>query len=76
MYHLFSGRAYYPNGGMSDYQGSFDSLDEARNHFDSLIGRSVINDDWAQVAHEHEGRLQLIQVWAGEWLNPDWWRKA
>ena len=30
---LFAGAVYYPGGGMSDFQGDFDSLDEAMDHF-------------------------------------------
>jgi hypothetical protein len=31
-YWLFSWDTYYPSGGMSDYRGSFDSLEDARRH--------------------------------------------
>lgn len=32
-YLLFAGNNYYPGGGFSDYQGDFDSINDAISHF-------------------------------------------
>ena len=46
-YYLFSGDVYYPLGGMKDYRGVFNTLDEAMV---ALANRPSGRDDWAHVA--------------------------
>jgi hypothetical protein len=43
-YMLFSGNQYYPAGGMDDFRGSFDTIDEAK----SYIKYDLVND-WYQL---------------------------
>lgn len=32
---LFAGNHYYPGGGLSDYRGDFDSINDAADHFNA-----------------------------------------
>ena len=34
-YLLFAGNHYYPGGGLSDYRGDFDSINDAADHFNA-----------------------------------------
>lgn len=45
-YLLFAGNEYYAAGGVSDYQGDFDSVDEAIDHFNA---GGVTDWDWYQI---------------------------
>lgn len=42
---LFQGDDYYPSGGMGDFCGDFDSVEEAKE----LAGSSFFDDQWSQV---------------------------
>lgn len=44
--HCFAGRQYYPNGGMADYVGSFETTDDALVHLNGLEDQP----DWASFA--------------------------
>ena len=44
-YILFAGDQYYPGGGMEDFRGTFDTVEEAR----AAAGRGRSRYDWAQV---------------------------
>lgn len=46
-YLLFAGRSYYPNGGINDYQGSFDDIDEAYMYF--LKNEDQESWDWYHI---------------------------
>lgn len=46
-YHLFAGYNYYPGGGMCDYQGSFDTYEEAEKEGKERIKKGF---DWYNVA--------------------------
>jgi hypothetical protein len=41
---LFSGRNYYPKGGMQDFRGSFDTLEEAESE-----NRKSLGTDWWEI---------------------------
>ncbi len=41
---LFAGETYYPSGGMSDYRGAFDSIEEAKAALDRE------DWEWGQIA--------------------------
>jgi hypothetical protein len=44
---LFSGDEYYPCGGMNDFKGDYDTLDEAK---DALIKIALDGDaDWGHI---------------------------
>ena len=47
-YHLFAGHDYSPRGGFADYQGSFDSIEEAINHFGTLTFSCYVSN-WGHV---------------------------
>ena len=53
-YFLFMGDVYYPNGGMNDYKGSFDTLNEAIKAGDNLK-YSSITGNWGHIARVGEG---------------------
>lgn len=44
-YLLFSGQQYYPGGGMSDFIGSFDTIELAKKE----IWENRYFDDWFQI---------------------------
>jgi len=54
-YILFAGSHYYPCGGMSDSQGKFNSIDEAKDHLstDEFILEYMMHHDrkdlWAEI---------------------------
>jgi hypothetical protein len=55
---LFAGRQYYPSGGWDDFEGSYDSVDEAKT---TLIatrpgdGRKYSRIDWWHVVDSETG---------------------
>ena len=60
-YLLFSGDNYYPSGGISDYKGDFDSLDEAVTAFENgyysewdTDREHVRYNDWYQVVQSND----------------------
>ncbi len=52
-YMAFSGEDFYPNGGMSDFRGSFDELDQAieraKADHEETRYREPFTPDWAHV---------------------------
>jgi hypothetical protein len=42
-YMLFWGDNYYPNGGMDDFIGDYDTMDEAMQVFDSKVKEEIDN---------------------------------
>lgn len=48
-YLLFSGYNYYPGGGIDDYIGDFDSVDDAISHFETEC-----YGDWYQVVQSND----------------------
>lgn len=53
-YFLFMGDIYYPKGGMDDYKGSFDTLDEAMKVGNELKYFSVTGN-WGHIVRVNEG---------------------
>lgn len=60
-YLLFAGSNYYPSGGMQDYKGDFDSVEEAITHFKEGTIRwpgedcqYTVFDDWFHVAYRND----------------------
>lgn len=54
-YHLFSGEDHYPEGGLEDYYGSYETLEEAK------AAGEESNDDWTTIAMTQEdGSLKNI----------------
>jgi len=54
-YLLFAGSDCYPRGGVGDFVGSFDSVEDAK--------KAVPNDDWAHVAYFTEnGDLKVMET--------------
>ena len=54
-YMLFAGDQYYPNGGMRDYQGSYDTVDEARLEVDKRRDEGGQRFYWFHVYDIFEG---------------------
>jgi len=51
-YLLFAGHRYYPEGGIADYWGSWNSTSEANNWFHNnskVISRGNYIDNWGQI---------------------------
>lgn len=54
---LFFGDTYYPNGGMDDFRGDFDTEPEARAYLDEVVAKGRTYDeeagytdvDWAHI---------------------------
>lgn len=54
-YFLFCGDTYYPGGGMSDYSGSFGSIEAAK---EALLLRNI---DWFNIGYlNDDGSLVLV----------------
>ncbi len=60
-YLLFAGANYYPGGGISDYQGDFDSFDEAHN------AMCLNNEIYKANRLYKNDKGDYIQYW-------DWWQ--
>lgn len=56
---LFSGDDYYPNGGMKDMTGSYDTLDQAIAAFNEVDenGWRVAGQDWMHVLDITDGLI-------------------
>lgn len=66
-YLLFGGYAYYPRGGWSDLQGSFDSVEEAveaANAGESMIAKSGY--DWWQIVDTQKPWYLVQEHWVGK----------
>lgn len=71
-YHLFAGEWYYPSGGLGDYQGSFDSVEDAIGAANAARvtwnGGSSPTHGWACVATEQGGALVEVAK-ATDWTK-------
>jgi hypothetical protein len=67
-YWLFGGQDCYPEGGMGDFRGSFDSLEEAveaGNSIKCIVGRfyHVFDSQEFSIAKEREIAQQSFDEW-------------
>lgn len=63
---LFSGLHYYPQGGILDFKGVFNSLG------DSLIAlKGRLKDEWAHIVPLREGNPHLLRKRDGKWYRDD-----
>jgi len=46
-YWLFAGDCYYPQGGMDDFKGDFDTISEAKNFYVSGYEKNL--HDWGHI---------------------------
>ena len=53
-YWLFGGNSYYPNGGMGDFRGSFDSREEAIEAGKAI---KVSHSNWYHVFDSQENEI-------------------
>jgi hypothetical protein len=60
-FHLFAYESRYPMGGMSDYKGSFDTLNKAMNHAESL---SADDSEGGSIAQEQGGALVSVATFS------------
>jgi hypothetical protein len=51
---LFAGDVYYPSGGWDDFQGSFDTVDEAK----AYLKAQNHNHDWWQIVNLSTGAIE------------------
>lgn len=49
-YWLFTGVQYYPCGGMSDFKGTYNSVEDAKNALDDV-------DEWHEVLDSATGEI-------------------
>ena len=56
-YMTFSGYRYYPGGGMDDFKGDFDTLDEAITFIKGLANENC--HDWLHVWDT----IENVEVW-------------
>lgn len=67
MFHLFAGQGYYPESGLGDYIGPYETLDEAeaegKNKTAPRGNFSWGEQDWYSVITESDGRL--VEVASG-----------
>ncbi len=57
-YLIFAGHYYYPSGGWSDFQDSFDTLEEAE---ESAAYFYSISKDWVQIIDLKSGKETHVQ---------------
>lgn len=60
MFHLFAGNQYYPQSGLGDYRGTFDSVEEAE-----LEGVILQTDWYCVIGTNEDGSLYQEQFWYG-----------
>lgn len=53
MFLLFCGQSYYPGGGWEDYEGSFETIEEAVERVANMGGMT----DWWHVVNLETGRI-------------------
>lgn len=53
-YLLFQGVLYYPSGGWSDFQGSFDTAEEALEHLKTIHN---LGENWWQIVDSTTGTI-------------------
>jgi len=72
-YLLFSGDHYYPNGGFSDYQGVFDSVEDAKEHLVMMASSdNSWKTDWAQIVKLAGEDFELVcEYFDGNWYPND-----
>lgn len=63
-YLLFCGSRYYPSGGMEDFEGSFDSPEDAKDGFIP----ELFYDSWAHV-YDVEGKDFVEYYEYGKWMS-------
>lgn len=72
MYFLFASVTYYPGGGMGDYRGGFDTLEEVHEWFNKANINSVYpyyTFDWAEIAtlddgdYDRAASLRVVSRW-------------
>lgn len=54
-YLLFAGDIYYPGGGWSDFVGSFETIEDAREHLPEFY-------DWHQIIDTETGQYAVDAV--------------
>jgi hypothetical protein len=59
MYFLFSFNEHYPSGGVNDFEGTFDRIEEARAIADTA--REEVGHDHYQIAILRNGSLIVIE---------------
>jgi hypothetical protein len=61
---LFAGYQYYPLGGMKDFRGRFDTVEEAENEGKRL--NNLTDADWWQVIDLQT--FETVKEWSEEWM--------
>jgi hypothetical protein len=63
-YYIFAGQQYYPFGGMEDYIGSVDALDEIQAFIDNCPDKPYRGWDWAHALDIITG--ERVDKWEGK----------
>jgi hypothetical protein len=59
----FFGLNYYPNGGINDFSGDFDTLEEAIDHLEKEARHDEAYDGWSyQWGHIYDTEKRMI-IW-------------
>jgi len=61
-YFMFYGHCYYASGGAQDFNGSYDTEEEARANLPDVDGWS--DEYWAHLAILENGELKVIAEWS------------
>lgn len=64
-YWLFSGQIYYPGGGMDDFIGSYDTVDEAKAVFPA---EDDYRYSWAHI-FDFEKELVIFELGKSSWVE-------
>jgi len=63
-YFVFLGSDYYPSGGMEDYQGAFDTLEQAQRFVENYESApDELSIDWANIAVMQGDELVKVAAW-------------
>ena len=60
-YYLFAGHRYYPEGGMDDFRGEFESIEDAKRWYEDneqLISGDSYIDNWGHVV---DSKLRVVK---------------
>lgn len=63
-YWSFMGNIYYPQGGMGDFQGDFDSLKEAVENLENILRTKYRSKEWTYMWAQVYDTQKRETVWS------------
>ena len=75
MYLLFAGKFYYPSGGVCDYRGSYNAMDEAKAAFEAYRAEEWYAKLWAHIAELDGTELRIVLEFEDDRHEPGMWEQ-